>query len=320
VRKILITGGTGFVGMHLIRFLKTSPVDISVLSSAASDSRESAKGVRFYQGDIRNGDDVCSIVRDVRPVEVFHLAGVSAIDLSWRNPSATFEVNVVGAHNLFEAAMALPAPPRILNVSTAQVYAPSNSPLTETSFVRPDNPYGASKAMAELLSVQYCKAETGGIITARSFNHSGPGQGTQFFLSSIAKQFVEIESGVRPPRLICGNIEVERDFSDVRDIVRAYSVLVEKGRANEIYNVCSGSAVRLADVIKKFETLSGIRVAIESDPGRIRSGEVSRIVGDCSKIRQETGWNPQIPLDDTLRDLLNYWRDKSKMRETIEAD
>jgi GDP-4-dehydro-6-deoxy-D-mannose reductase len=269
--------------------------------------------------DIRKADDVRSVVREVRPAELYHLAGVSAVDLSWRSPSLTFEVNVVGTYNLFEAAMGLSTPPRILNVSTAQVYAPSTSALTETSFLRPDNPYAASKAMAELLSVQYRKAELGGIITARSFNHSGPGQQTHFVLSSIAKQFAEIEAGLRPATLTCGNIELERDFADVRDVVRAYYALVEKGRTDEVYNVCSGSAVRLRDIIQKFEAIGGIKVAIETDPTRIRHGEVPRVLGDYTKIRRETGWRPQVSLDETLRDLLDYWRGKSRIGDSIGA-
>ena len=310
MRKILITGGTGFVGSHLVRFLKNDATDLSVLSSTSRDSRELTEGVRVYQVDLRNADDVRVALQEIRPADVYHLAGITAVDLSWRTPAVTFEVNVCGTHNLFEAAMNLKSPPRILNVSTAQVYAPSTSALTELSFVHPDNPYAASKAMAELLAVQYRKAASGGVVTARSFNHSGPGQQTRFVLSSLAKQFAEIQAGSRPPRLICGNVEVERDFSDVRDVVRAYSALIEKGRLNEIYNVCSGSAVRLLNIIRKFELIAGVRVSIETDPSRFRPDEVRRMVGDYNKIRTETGWNPQVSLDETLGDLLDYWRAK----------
>jgi GDP-4-dehydro-6-deoxy-D-mannose reductase len=310
VRKILITGGTGFVGTHLVGLLKTASVEIFVLSSTTRDSGEAA-GLRFYQVDLRKADDVRSAVQDITPDHVYHLAGISAVDRSWREPAATFEINVVGAHNVFEAAMGLPAPPRILNVSTAQVYAPSSSALTETSTVSPDNPYAASKAMAELLSVPYRKSASGGVITARAFNHSGPGQTTQFVLSSMARQFAEIQAGVRPPRLTCGNLDVKRDFTDVRDVVRAYAMLIEKGKPNEVYNVCSGSAIRLADVVQEFEAISGIKVSVETDPSRIRSQEVPRVIGDCSKIRRETGWAPRVPLDQTLRDLLSYWTEKT---------
>jgi GDP-4-dehydro-6-deoxy-D-mannose reductase len=258
-------------------------------------------------------------VREFRPTEIYHLAAISAIDTSWSNPSLTFEVNVIGTYNLFEAGMALAAPPRILNVSTAQVYAASASPLTEASLVGPANPYSASKAMSELLSVQYSKALSGGVITARAFNHSGPGQRPAFVLSSIAKQFAEMGAGQRTPKLNVGNVDVVRDFTDVRDVVRAYAALVEKGRIGDIYNVCSGFAVRLADVVAKFTSGSGIAVTLETDPLRLRPGEVSTLVGDSTKIRRETGWIPQIPLENTIHDLLDHWRTRVRREGSIEV-
>jgi GDP-4-dehydro-6-deoxy-D-mannose reductase len=309
VRRVLITGGTGFVGPHLIRFLKSKPNSptIAVIAAGGSQSRQEP-GVDYYELDIRRADEVHSIVRKVSPTHIYHLAGISAVDVSWIDPRLTFEVNVLGASNLFEAAMGLASTPRILNVSTSQVYASSDAILTENSQVNPENPYAASKAIAELLRVQYRKCADGGIITARSFNHTGPGQTPNFVLPSIAKQFAEMEAGLRPPKLTVGNIEVKRDFMDVRDVVQAYSALLDKGRTNEVYNVCSGSAHRLADVIGKFEAISGITVQIDTDPARLRSNEISQILGDSTKMRAETGWNPQIPLDKTLRDLLDYWR------------
>ena len=270
----------------------------------------------YCEVDIRRADEVRSVVRNVRPAHIYHLAGVSAVDVSWSDPRLTFEVNVLGALNVFEAAMNLPSPPRILNVSTSQVYASSATILTENSRLDPDNPYAASKAMAELLRVQYRKSAGGGIITARSFNHTGPGQMPNFVLPSMAKQFAEMEAGLRPPKLTVGNIEVMRDFTDVRDVVAAYFALLEKGRTGEVYNVCSGSAVRLSDVIAKFEAISGMAIQIDVDPQRLRSNEIPAVFGDATKIRTETGWNPEIPLETTLRDLLNYWREKIKGEST----
>jgi GDP-4-dehydro-6-deoxy-D-mannose reductase len=272
--------------------------------------------VDYCEVDIRRADEVRSVVRNVRPAHIYHLAGVSAVDVSWSDPRLTFEVNVLGALNVFEAAMNLPSPPRILNVSTSQVYASSATILTENSRLDPDNPYAASKAMAELLRVQYRKSAGGGIITARSFNHTGPGQMPNFVLPSMAKQFAEMEAGLRPPKLTVGNIEVMRDFTDVRDVVAAYFALLEKGRTGEVYNVCSGSAVRLSDVIAKFEAISGMAIQIDVDPQRLRSNEIPAVFGDATKIRTETGWNPEIPLETTLRDLLNYWREKIKGEST----
>ncbi len=309
MRRTLITGGTGFVGTHLVRLLNAEGTQIAVLASG-DEFPEPDRGVLFNRVDIRKADDVRAVVRDFRPTEIYHLAGVASIALSWQNPSLTFEVNVVGTYNLFEAGMGLATPPRILNVSTAQVYAPLASILTEASLVGPSNPYAASKAMSELLSVQYSKTQSGGIITARSFNHSGPGQRPDFVLSSIAKQFAEMSEAPREARLVVGNVDVIRDFTDVRDVVRGYAALVERARVGEVYNVCSGRGMRLGDIIAKFEHLSGIAVTAETDAARFRPGEVSTVVGDPTKMRTETGWAPQIPLDKTIRDLLDYWRMK----------
>jgi len=317
VVRVLITGGTGFVGNHLIRFLKPNGSKIAVIASANASRHEPE--VEYHVSDIRRADQVRSVVHSFSPTHIYHLAGISAVDVSWSNPRLTFEVNVLGAYNLFEAAMSLPSVPKILNVSTSQVYAQSLIILSENSPVSPENPYAASKAMAEMLKVQYRTRTGGGIITARSFNHTGPGQTPNFVMPSIAKQFAEMEAGLRPPRLSVGNLQVERDFTDVRDVVVAYSSLLDSGRIDEVYNICSGSAVRLADVIQKFEAISGIATEIENDPARVRSNEISRIFGDSTKIRTETGWSPQIPLEKTIQDLLDYWREKIKS-ESLTAD
>lgn len=304
--RVLITGGTGFVGTHLIPFLRSRAADIAVL---ASSGRPAANvGLKYYDVDIRNADGVREVLREFTPHHVYHLAGISTVADSWTDPRLTYEVNVLGAYNLFEGAMNLPSPPRILNISTSQVYAPSPWPLTEDSPVGPENPYAASKAMAELVAMQYRKFTIGGIITARAFNHTGPGQPASFVLPSIAKQFAEIQSGKRPPILTLGNVNVKRDFTDVRDVVRAYGSLLEKGKPGETYNVCSGTAVTLADVLDRFQALAGIKVTIESDPDKVRSNEVSEVCGDAAKIRDATGWSPEISLKKTMLDLLEQWR------------
>jgi GDP-4-dehydro-6-deoxy-D-mannose reductase len=268
VTRILITGGTGFAGPHLIDLLKHGDFAIAVLASGDGD--KSASAVSYYGADIRDRDAVSSVLREFKPERIFHLAGISDVESSWKDPRFTYEVNFWGTLNLFEAAAGLPEPPRILNVSTAQVYAPSMHPLSETSPVSPDNPYAVSKAMTELLMVQHR----------------------------------------RPARLQLGKVNVRRDFSDVRDVVRAYSLLLERGTAGQIYNVCSGTAVQLSSLIAMFESISGVKVEIETDPGRVRSGEAAQICGDPTKISAATGWRPEIPLRKTLSDLLEYYRSR----------
>ena len=311
LRRILITGGTGFVGAHLIRFLKSRPSKIIVLSSGDGESLREA-GVEYFHVDIRSGDEVRSVVREAKPDQIYHLAGISAVDVSWNNLRLAFEVNVVGAFNLFEGAMSLPSPPRILNVSTSQVYARSARPLTEASPLDPENPYSASKAMVELLLVQYRNCSKGGIVTARSFNHTGPGQPPNFVLPSLAKQFAEIEAGLHTPKLKVGDLSVKRDFTDVRDVVRAYCELLDKGKLGEVYNVCSGRVVLIADVVKEFQRLCHVQVTTEVDPARLRQSEVAQMVGDSTKIRTETGWRPSISLGRTIQDLLDYWRGSTR--------
>lgn len=313
--RILITGGTGFVGTHLIRFLQARASQISVFSSDQSSTRLS--GVQYYQIDIRNKEAVCAVVREVGPEHIYHLAGITAVEASWQHPHLTYEVNVLGAHNLFDAAMNLSAPPRILNISTSQVYAPAIHRLTENSPLSPNNPYAASKAMAELLIPLYPNRVNDGIITARPFNHTGCGQLAHFLLPSIAKQFAEIELGLRPPKLRLGNLKVKRDFLDVKDVIRAYSALLKNGKPAEAYNVCSGTAFLLSDVVEMFQSTSGIDVTIEIDPSKVRLRETAEICGDPRKLEDETGWRHEIPLERTVEDLLNWWRLQFRTQNVI---
>ncbi|MBV9626447.1 MAG: GDP-mannose 4,6-dehydratase [Acidobacteria bacterium] len=304
--RILITGGTGFVGAHLMACLQTRSSSIAVLASGATPCR--LPGVDYYEADIRDFDALKMIFREVKPEQVFHLAGISDVGSAWNNARQTYEVNFWGTLNVFEAALGLPNPPRVLNISTAQVYAAGFHPLSETDPVAPGNPYAASKAMAELLMVGTGKHSTGGIITVRAFNHSGPGQSEKFALPTIAKQFAEIEAGRRPRTLLLGNTAVRRDFTDVRDVVRAYCLLLERGTIGEIYNVCSGSAVALTDIISLFRLLVNGEVEIGTDASKLRSHEVDSICGNPEKTFRATGWRPQIPLANTIADLLDYWR------------
>jgi len=312
VRRVLITGGTGFVGSYLVRFLKSPDTKIIAVSSGEVQLQE--PDVDYCQADICNLDDVRLFVREANPNEIYHLAAVSAVSDSWTDPRRTFDVNVIGSHNVFEAAMSLSSPPRILNVSTSQVYAPSASALVETNPLDPGNPYAATKAMAELLPVQYRKVTTGGIITARSFNHTGPGQDPRFVLPSFAKQLSEMEAGLIPPVLKVGNINVKRDFTDVRDVIVAYAALLEKGKIGEIYNVCSGRAVPLVDIVTELQRSCSATVKIEVDHARLRSSDPPQVVGDPTKIWKATGWSPRVTLESTLNDLLDYWRTKVKLR------
>jgi GDP-4-dehydro-6-deoxy-D-mannose reductase len=311
--RILITGGTGFAGAHLLGLLRQSDSQIAVLSSTQPASCEA--GVDYHCVDIRDAEGMRAVLQQLSPDQIYHLAGVSTVDAASRQPAEAYEINVIGSHNLFDAAMSAECPPRILNVSTAQVYAPSPRKLSEDSALGPENPYAASKAMAEMLVYQYRGRQKGGIITARSFNHTGPGQSPAYVLPAMAKQFAEIESGLRPPRLSLGNLAVKRDFTDVRDVVRAYCMLLKHGKAGEVYNVCSGTAVALADVVEMFRAMCDIKVTIEREPSRVRSKDTVEVSGDPARIHADTGWSPEIPLEQTICDLLDYWRSRCRSQD-----
>lgn len=308
--RVLITGGTGFVGIHLIRFFESAHCQIYVLSSHAPSTRR--PNVQYHTVDVRDKAEVESAVRKIRPHQIYHLAGITSVEASWADPCLTYEVNVLGAHNLFDAAMNLPIAPRILNVSTSQVYAPAAARLTEQSPVCPSNPYAASKAMAELLPPLYRNRASGAIITARPFNHTGSGQLPSFVLPSIAKQFAEIEIGVRPPKLSLGNINVKRDFTDVRDVVRAYHMLLANEKPSGVYNVCSGVTVALYDIVQMFQSISGVHATIKLDSSKIRADEIPEICGDPRKLEEETGWRREIQIEKSVEDLLNYWRSQCR--------
>jgi GDP-4-dehydro-6-deoxy-D-mannose reductase len=317
-RRVLITGGTGFVGSHLLQLLKLQAVTVAVAAPEASKSSGQV-GVRYYDLDLRCNDDLRALVRDFPATEIYHLAGISDVESSWSNPRLTFEVNVAGTCNLLEAAMQLPSPPRILNVSTSQVYAASSRPLKETDPLDPRNPYAASKAMSELLAVPFRKSGVGGVITVRAFNHTGPGQSSKFALPAFAEQFAEAEQGLRAPELLVGNLDVSRDISDVRDVVAAYVSLIENGKVGEVYNVCSGAPCRLADAIEEMKKLSSMRIGVKTDPARVRSNEVPVVWGDAGKLQRQTGWRPRIQLKETISDLMRYWRERVQLQSRSQS-
>jgi GDP-4-dehydro-6-deoxy-D-mannose reductase len=304
--RVLITGGTGFVGAHLIRLLRAYAASIAVLAPAIDGSRE--REVDYYSADVRDHSRVRSIIEKVCPGHVYHLAGISSVEMSWADAHLTYEVNVLGAFNVFESAMGLSVPATVLNVSSSQIYAAVDETLSEDSMVFPSSPYAASKAMAEVLVTQYKEAACGGILTARPFNHTGPGQKTSFVVSAIAKQFAEMQLRLRPRTLEIGNINVKRDFTDVRDVVQAYALLLESGEINEAYNVCSGVSVNLADIIGMCQEITGIGVTLHRDPTKTRDNEVPEVRGDSTKLRNKTGWYPKISLQQTVSDLIKYWR------------
>lgn len=315
--RALISGGTGFVAAHLSQRLLADGIEVFLFGRGDPPAWQDEARVRLFNGDIRDAETVLRIVSDVRPDEIYHLAAISSVPASTQNPWLTFEVNVGGTLNLLEATMKVAPKARLLNVSSGQVYGPaSESPAawSESSSIWPSSPYATSKAMCELLCRQYVAVRQAHVVTARSFNHIGPGQSTDFVIASFAHQFAMIEAELSPPVLHVGNLDVARDFTDVRDVVRAYPLLLKTGVAGAVYNVCSGRTRTLSDAITILQQLTAKKVEIRVEEARKRAVDVRGVPGDPSRIQSEIGWTATISFETSLRDILDDWR--SRIRRT----
>lgn len=315
MRKALITGITGFVGSHLAELLlrKKWVVYGTVRPRSKTENIASIKErVILFDADILDSHSLYYVVKKVQPDFIFHLAAQSFVPTSWASPANTLETNVLGAVHLFEAVRSVGISPRIQIACSSEEYGlvkPEEIPVKETNPLRPLSPYAVSKVAMDYLGYQYFKSYGLKIIRTRAFNHTGPRRGEQFVCSSFAKQIVEIEKGKREPVIRVGNLSAIRDFSDVRDIVRAYVLAVEKCEPGEVYNISSGVGRKIEDVLGLLLSLSKIKgIKVKQDPSRMRPSDVPILVGDSTKFRKATGWKPQIPFEKTMEDLLNYWR------------
>lgn len=268
--------------------------------------------IRLHPIDLARRTSVEALVRRVRPARVFHLAARSSVADSWKDPGRTLANNVVGEANLLAALVRLDPMPQVLVVGSADEYGEprTSRALDEDTPLRPLTPYGVSKVAQDLLGLQYHLSHGLPVVRVRPFNHIGPGQSPNFAVASFARQIAEIESGRRPARLRVGNLEVRRDFTDVRDVVRAYRLALAEGRPGEVYNVGSGRAVALHDVVERLLRMSRTPITVQVDPRRVRAVEAKAAVCDARRIRRRTGWHPLIPLDQTLADTLEDWRQR----------
>jgi len=311
--RALITGCAGFLGSHLAEFLLSQGYEVHGLRQRHDQSRlPVAVGSRLQllECDIRQEHAVARVVRHARPQELYHLAAASSPQDSLEQPRLTYETNIAGTLNLFEAARRLSPPPRVLFPSSAQVYkeSPRGEPLDEDAPTDPQSPYAASKACGELLARQYQLHFDLPVVLARPFNALGPRQSPEFSCSGLAHQVAEIALGRREPVIFAGELSRERDFIDARDVVRAFWMLLAKGRAGEVYNICTGAAHSLREVVEVLAGLAGVKVDIRLDAARLRRSDPARMVGNAAKLRRETGWQPAISLSQSLADLLEYWK------------
>jgi GDP-4-dehydro-6-deoxy-D-mannose reductase len=314
--KILITGVTGFAGSHLADYALARG-DVEVFGTArwrspSQNIEHIADRITVIDADLRDASSVESLVADIKPDWIFHLAAQSYVVSSWKLPSETITTNIVGTVNIFEAVRRAKYSPRILVACSSEEYGyvePDEVPITEDNPLRPLSPYGVSKVGQDLLSYQYFKSYGLEAIRTRAFNHTGPRRGRVFVCSNFAIQIVEAQKGLRP-RVNVGNLDAVRDFTDVRDTVRAYWLALEAGAAGDVYNICSGTGNSIREVLEKLIAIAGADVEVEVDDTRLRPSDVPLLIGDNSKFTKQTGWRPEVPFDQTLSDILDYWRER----------
>ncbi len=293
--RALITGGKGFVGHWLVAHLEAHGDDVAVID---------------IETDVADGAAVGRVMADVEPEAVYHLAAMTHVGESWDDPSRVLKVNVLGTAEVLAAARSHAAEARVLVVSSAEIYGavtPEQLPLREDSPAAPASPYAASKLAAEVVALQAWRGYRQPVIVVRPFNHIGPGQSPNFFVPALAQRIVEAQrAGAASLRV--GTLTTRRDFTDVRDVVAAYRLLVTGGSPGTVYNVCSGRAVAMAEVAQQLLVLAGAELVLETDPKLVRPVDVPVLRGDARRLRDATGWEPRISLSTTLADVLSSWR------------
>jgi GDP-4-dehydro-6-deoxy-D-mannose reductase len=307
-RTILVTGAGGFVGSHLLELLEQDDVEIVAWLRPGTEPLLAGSRVQWRNVEMQDRDAVHAAAADANPAAVYHLAGVPHVGDSWAHTHETFAGNVLATHFLFDALRRRSLRPRVLITSTAFVYLPIDRAITEDDVVRPNSPYGTSKVAQEMIATRAWEDDGIPSLLARAFNHIGPRQAPSFVAASIAKQIAEIEAGRKPPTLVMGNLDSRRDIMDVRDTVRAYRAMMAGAKPGIPYNVCSGTPVPVRTLVELLTSQARVPIAIEQDPSRFRPNDTPLVLGDRSRLQRDTGWVPEIPLEQTVGDLLAYWR------------
>lgn len=322
--RALITGITGFAGSHLAEYLLADHPDVEVFGLYRWRSRmENIEHVRsrvtLLECDLRDYTSVHAALTASRPDYIFHLAAQSFVPSSWTAPNETLTTNVSGQTNLFEAIRALGLDPVVQIACSSEQYGlvlPDEVPIKETNPLRPLSPYAVSKVTQDYLGYQYFMSYGLKAIRTRGFNHTGPRRGHVFVTSNFCSQVAAIELGLQEPVIRVGNLEAIRDFTDVRDMVRAYWLAVTKGKPGEVYNIATGKGIVIRELLEMIIGMARVEVRIETDPARLRPSDVEILIGDSSKFRADTGWEPQVPFEQTVRDLLDHWRRTLKARQS----
>jgi GDP-4-dehydro-6-deoxy-D-mannose reductase len=303
---LLITGAAGFAGGHLAELLAAAP-DL-VCWSRESPAPGLVTSARWQQIDLLDREQVRNAVRALRPARIYHLAGVPHVGSSWDATTPTLAGNVLATHYLFDALRRAGVRARVLVTASATVYAPSDQPIAENGTIAPGSPYALSKLAQEMRTLRAAVEDGLDVIVARAFNHTGPRQAPAFAAPNFARQIAAIERGDQPPVIRAGNLSPRRDLSDVRDVVRAYAALLERGTGGGVYNVASGVGRPMGDILQALVARARVPVTVETDPALLRRNDTAALVGDCTRLQRDTGWAPEISFDRMLDDLLEYWR------------
>ena len=309
---ILITGATGFAGSHLLdRLAGRAPLVAWYRPGRPAPAARS--GIVWEPVDLRDRSGVAGAVARSRPSRIYHIAGAPRVDTAWSNILPHLETNVLGTHHLLEAVREAGEPSRVLVVSSGMVYRVNDEPvaLDEDAPLVPASPYGLSKLAQEQLALRAATEDGVEIVLARPFNHAGPRQDSAFAVAGFARQIALIEAGRGEAVIHVGNLDAVRDLTDVRDVADAYERLMQAAPSGRPYNVCSGRGVRIGDVLDELIRQSRVPVRVAVDPDRLRPSDTPRFVGNPNRIRQELGWMPRHALVDTLRDTLEWWRERT---------
>jgi GDP-4-dehydro-6-deoxy-D-mannose reductase len=311
--RVLITGASGFVGRHLVELCKRSGATVVGLGRTAIEDDLRERLDEFVVADLRDAAATTRAVRSAHPERVFHLAGQASVATAWSDPQGTIAGNLTTSLNLLESVRLQAPDASVLVTGSGEAYGPvpdERLPVTELEPLRPQNPYAVSKAAVEMLSGFYADAHGLTVVRTRAFNHCGPGQRDDYVVASLASQIAAAEAAAASTVTVTtGNMRPRRDFTDVRDVVRAYWLAADLA-APDVYNVCSGRSIPIADILAKLAAESALEVEHRTDAGRQRKREVMEVRGAHDKLTAATGWRPEIPLEQTLRDTLDWWRDR----------
>jgi GDP-4-dehydro-6-deoxy-D-mannose reductase len=304
---ILVTGAAGFAGGHLIELVEREAAAVVAWRRPGGRMPQQAQRVRWQAVDLLDPAAVQRAIDEIQPAAVYHCAGAAHVGRSWNATESTFAVNVRGTHHLLQALGQANLTTRVMIPSSAMVYRPDSEPLTEEHPLVPSSPYGLSKLAQEMLGTRASNGRMS-VTIGRAFNHVGPRQDPSFAASGFARQIAEIEAGRREPEVVVGNLDARRDTMDVRDTVRAYRAILDRGEPGRPYNISTGQAIAIGEILEMLCTRARVAIRIRVDPDRFRPNDVTLIVGDSSRLQRELGWAPAIPLSQTLDDLLEHWR------------